>query len=179
LSNGGLSRILALTLAGMVGAAGLTACRSTKTHHSRAVVLDGRPRYPDDEGVLRGLTRRELVLDERHYKVTENLQAFSASTMETVGLGNRLSQYAQIGVNGKTAVWIAMYSAVAQLPGRPALAFHIGTLSRVAKDRVVFKDGSVLKLRHNSRTPAQPGAVVRAEIDVKRHRVDKLIVLSD
>jgi hypothetical protein len=147
------------------------------SHHAKAVVLDGRPRYPDDEGLLKAVNTKELRIDGRRYQVSQNIQAFSSSTTETVSLLSRLGQYAQVGVNGKKVVWIAMYSAAAELPGRPKLAFHVGTLVRVDKGRGIFKDGSVLKLG-SSQAPANLPASVRAEIDVARHRVDKLIVVS-
>jgi hypothetical protein len=162
-----------------VALGGLAACsKGSSGPHARAVVLDGRPRYPDDQGILTAITGESLTVDKHEYRVTENLQSFSASTLAKVSPADRVSQYVQVGVNKKTVVWIALYSAVIKRAGQRPVAFHIGGLVKASKQGLVFADGSVLRVSPTVTLPHDLPASVRVEIDVGRHRVERLTVLS-
>ncbi|MDQ1374676.1 MAG: hypothetical protein QOJ09_2014 [Actinomycetota bacterium] len=138
-------------------------------HHARAdrVVLDGRPRYPDVEGVVQSVSVKRIVLDGgRSYAVSPNLQSFSTYTLETTPLLGRLHQYVQVGLQGHTAVWVAGVGAVVRSPSAPPAAYYLGHLVRVQGRRAVFRDGTVLRL--GTGVTASPGQV-RVEIDPDRH----------
>ena len=95
-------------------------------------------------------------------------------------MGGRTGQYVQFGVKKKTVVWIATFSAIVQLPGKPPEAFHIATLKRVdAQRRAIFADGTVLKLADGVEVPSPLPAQTQAAIDVAAHSIRELVQLSD
>ncbi len=155
------------------------ACRSSAPAPN--VVLDGRPRYADDEGVVTALNTRAVVLDnQRTYAISPKLRAFASSTLQPVTLSGRTGQYVQVGLAKKTVVWVATFSAVIQLQGSPRLAFHLGTLARVdARHRAFFRDGTVLRTELAALPPEKLPVRVRADIDVDRHRIRGFVQLSD
>ena len=169
---------------GRVAVAALTlvlAVACSKGAPAPDIVLDGRPHAPGDEGVLSALTERTLSLDSRRdYRLSPKAKAFAAASLQKVPLGGRLGQYVQVGLVKKTVVWIATFSAVVQLPGKPPVAFHIATLKQVdAERRAVFADGTVLRLDSTVELPATLPAMVRAAIDVATHSIRELVQLSD
>lgn len=135
------------------------------------IALDGSPRRPNAEGVVTEVTFDKLTLDgSRTFRVHPKLQCFDSATLRTVPLLQRKGTYVQLGVAGETVRWLAGYSAVVELPGQPAMAFHVGTVVRSEAGEIVFRDGSVLKVAPGVQ-PAPAGAVARADIDVARHAV--------
>ena len=146
-----------------------SACSASSSHR---VVLDGRARYPDAEGVVVSVTPQQLTLDGgRTYRVSSVVQSFSSETLATVPLLQRSGQYVQVGLDGRTAVWVAAVGAV--FTSSPPLVYYQGVLVRIdAKRRAVFRDGTVLQLK-----PGVPGAApgfARAEIDPAAHLVVRL-----
>jgi hypothetical protein len=141
-----------------------------------AVVLDGRPRVPDEEGVVVAVSRTKIALaGGRTYSVSPRLQSFSSSTLQAVPLVQRRDQYVHLGLEGDTVVWLASISAVVRL-GEPS-AFHIGKLESLDRDqrRLVFADGTVLRLGDDVDFPPV-GRQVTAEIDPDAKRVRRLEV---
>lgn len=136
----------------------------------RPLALDGRPRYPNAEGVVEAVTVKSIRLaGGRTYKVSPKLQSFSTTTLETLPLLQRKGQYVQVGVHGDTVVWIANVGAI--LPVAPPAVYYQGTLIRAdAQGRLVFRDGTVLQTTPGVRSPV-PNGLVRAEIDPSSHRV--------
>src|SRR5688500_15904782 len=58
------------------------------------LVLDGRPRLPDAEGVVEKISFEQITLDGgRSYEVRKDLQSFSTYTLEAVPMLHRLGQY--------------------------------------------------------------------------------------
>jgi hypothetical protein len=141
-----------------------------------AVVLDGRPRHPDAEGVVTAVTRERLTLDgDRTYGVSPSLRAFSTSSLKAVPLLGRSGQYVVVGLDGDTVVWLGAVGAVLRVPGERPVTYYTGELVRVEDGRAVFRDGTVLRLASGVRAVA-PGRA-RAEIDVERHTVRVLVRL--
>ncbi|MBA3655409.1 MAG: hypothetical protein H0W70_14595 [Actinobacteria bacterium] len=169
---------MVLAIAVAVGGAG---CHHASNTSSPRLVLDGRPRYADDQGVVTTLDSQHIVLDgKRSHRLTDKVRVFATATMEPVPLSGRLGQYVQLGLKGDTIAWVATFTAIVQLPGTPRLAFHIGTLERVdAKRRAIFRDGTVLALDEEAAAPPSVPVKVRADIDVDLHRIRELVQLSD
>lgn len=139
------------------------------------VVLDGRPRVPDVEGVVQVVSRDRLVLDGgRRYDVADKPQSFSTYTLATVSLLGRKGQYVQVGLDGDVAVWVASIGAVTELGGKPTVVYT-GKLESVDGGRAVFEDGTVLRLASGVTSPVRQG-FVRAEIDPSTHEVRALVV---
>ena len=143
------------------------------------MVLDGRARPPADQGVITAVDQRHIVLDGvRSYRFDAHVVAFSTQTLQHVALLGREGQYVQVGTRRHAVAWVATFSVVVQLPGRPATAYYIGRLRRVdAGNRAVFVDGTVLRLAPG--VPAPAGAQLRAEIDPTAHDVRALVQVSD
>jgi hypothetical protein len=137
------------------------------------VALDGSPRHPDDEGVVTAISFERITLDgRRSYDVSRKLLAFSTSTRELEPMLLRDGQYVQIGLDGRTMVWMAGVAAV--VPTDPPAVYYVGRLVAVEDGRrAVFADGTVLRLA--------PGVVqrerrrFRARIDPARHVVVELV----
>ncbi|MFL6111976.1 MAG: hypothetical protein ACJ786_11570 [Catenulispora sp.] len=143
-----------------------------------AVVLDGRPRLANDEGVVTAVTKDRLTLDgKRTYSVDRNLQSFESTTLKVMPLLNRTGAYVQIGEDHGKVRWIASYTLVVTRPDQPPTAFHTGRVARTEAGRVVFADGSVLAVAPGVTVP-EAGRQARAEIDVPTHRVRALVVTS-
>ena len=140
-----------------------------------ALVLDGSPRYGDDEGVVTAVTRERLTLDGRRtFEVSPQLRAFSTRTLDAVPLLGRQGQYVLVGLDGDTVVWVASVGGVLRVPGQRPVAYYTGDLERVVNGRAEFADGTVLRVAAGVRAP--PPGRVRAEIDVDGHVVRRLLV---
>lgn len=133
------------------------------------VVLDGRPRHPDVEGVVEEISTSHVRLrGGRRYKVTRKLQAFSTTTLEPVPVLRRRGHYVQLGVEGDTAVWLAAFGAVLEL--NPPVVPYVGFLEAIRGDRAVFRDGTVLRLAPGA-ARVEPNRHARAEIDPEKKQV--------
>lgn len=127
------------------------------------VALDGSPRVPDAEGIVREVTRERLVLDgDRTYEIGDELQSFSSQTMKAVPVLQRKGQYVHIGADGDRLVWIAAVGSV--VPGERPRVYYTGELASVSDGRATFVDGTVLRLRRGVEAPVDTGFVI-AEID--------------
>ena len=156
-------------LAALVGLALVGAC-SSGGGGSAALVLDGRPRVPSDQGVVTAVSDTALTLDSaRTYRVSPSIQVFSTNTFQALPLAGRQGQYVQIGAHGTTVDWVASFSVVARLPGSPPTAFYIGVFLRTdSRGRAVFRDGTIVTLAPGVAPPA-PNSQVRADIDPALH----------
>lgn len=140
-----------------------------------AVALDGSPRYPDDEGVATALSRERITLDgDRTYDVSDDLVSFSTYNRQIEPMRRRLNQYVQVGLDGRTVVWMAGIAGV--VPTDPAAVYYQGILERVRGVRAEFADGTVLRLASGVRSPVAHGRV-QARIDPARRAVVELRVL--
>ncbi|HUR78265.1 MAG TPA: hypothetical protein VMZ22_09985 [Acidimicrobiales bacterium] len=149
----------------------LVACGADK---GAALKLDGSPRVPDDEGVATVVTRTRIELDgKRKYQVADDFVSFSTYTGELEPMVGREGQYVQLGLRGRTAVWMAGVAAVVSTPARAV--YYLGRLKHVDGERLVFADGTVLRRRRGLRVPRAGSAKLQARIDPKAHRVVELI----
>jgi hypothetical protein len=137
------------------------------------VVLDGRARRPDAEGVVDQVSRSQLTLDGHRYAVSAKLQAFSTYTLQAVPVLARRHQYVQVGLDGDTVEWLAAYGAVVRAPGAEPTVYYTGVFRRMEGGRAVFRDGSSLRLAGGIAVP-RAGTRVRADIDPERHEVRAL-----
>ena len=116
-----------------------------------------------------------LTLDgKRSYQVSQELRSFSALDLSIQPLAEAQDAYVQVGLDGRTVVWLGRISKV--VPTDPPRAFYIGRFSRVEDSddgrRVVFGEGTVLALADGVEPPAgAEGQVLQAEIDPAAHRV--------
>lgn len=141
------------------------------------VVLDGSPRIADDEGVVTALDVDGLSLTidgKRSYQVSEQLRSFSALDLSIQPLAEAKDAYVQVGLDGRTIVWLGRISKV--VPTDPPRAFYIGRFSRIEDAdkgrRIVFGEGTVISVADGVEPPAgAEGQVVQAEIDPAAHRV--------
>ena len=155
----------------MLVALALVACREG----AQRLVLDGRPRYPDVEGVVEQISFEGITLDGgRSYEVRNDLQSFSTYDLGAVPMLHRLGQYVQLGLDGKKVAWMAGIGVVVRGAG-PPVVYYNGVLVRLDGDRAIFRDGTVLRLAGGVRSPVERG-LVRAEIDPAVHRVRALVL---
>ncbi|MEW6471609.1 MAG: hypothetical protein AB1679_05020 [Actinomycetota bacterium] len=139
------------------------------------LVLDGRPRYPDAEGVVEQISFDRITLDGgRTYAVSQDLQSFSTYDLAAVPMLHRRGQYVQLGLDGKKVAWMAGIGVVVR-GAAPPVVYYNGVLVRLDDDRAIFRDGTVLRLADGVTSPVDQG-LVRAEIDPALHRVRALVV---
>jgi hypothetical protein len=139
------------------------------------LVLDGRPRIPDAEGVVEKISFEEITLDGgRSYGVRKDLQSFSTYTLEAVPMLQRMGQYVQLGLDGKKVAWMAGIGVVVR-GNAPPVVFYNGVLVRRDGARAVFRDGTVLSLASGVTAPVEQG-LVRAELDPTLHTVRALVL---
>jgi hypothetical protein len=142
---------------------------------SDRLVLDGRPRIPDVEGVVEQVSFEKVTLDGgRSYGVRKDLQAFSTYDLAAVPMLQRSGQYVQLGLDGMKVAWMAMIGEVVRGAGAPVV-FYNGVLLRLEGDRAIFRDGTVLQLADGVTSPVGTG-FVRAELDPSLHRVRALVL---
>jgi hypothetical protein len=150
----------------------LVACSARDGHR---LVLDGRPRFPDAEGVVESVSFTRITLDGgRRYGVSKQLQSFSTYDLGAVPMLQRQGQYVQLGLDGRTAVWMAGVGVVVRVAGQAPVVFYHGHLLRTDGRRAIFRDGTVLRLAEGVTSPVGTGPV-RAEIDPARHEVRALV----
>lgn len=139
------------------------------------MVLDGRPRYPDAEGVLTEVSRERVALETgKRWRLVDQPQSFSTYTLAQVSLLARKGQYVQLGLDGDRVVWVAAIGAVTRVD--PPVVYYNGELERVDdENRAIFEDGTVLRLAAGVTSPVEKG-FVRAEIDPDAGRVRRLAV---
>ncbi len=161
-----------LTLLLLAGALTLAGC--SKDDRDR-LVLDGRPRLPDVEGVVEQVSFEKITLDGgRSYGVRKDLQSFSTYDLAAVPMLQRAGQYVQLGLDGKKVAWMAMIGEVVEGAG-PPVVYYNGVLLRLEGDRAIFRDGTVLRLADGVTSPVETG-FVRAELDPALHRVRSLVL---
>jgi hypothetical protein len=139
------------------------------------LVLDGRPRLPDAEGVVEQISFERITLDGgRTYGVHSDLQSFSTYDLAAVPMLHRLGQYVQLGLDGKKVAWMAGIGVVVRTGDAPPVVYYNGTLLRRRGQQLFFRDGTVLRLADGVTSPVEQG-LVRAEIDPLRHSVQALV----
>ncbi len=162
-----------LPLLVVVGVLLLGGC--TKSDDDR-LVLDGRPRFPDAEGVVEDISFERITLDGgRSYGVSKELQSFSTYDLAAVPMLHRRGQYVQLGLDGKKVAWMAGIGVVVRTPAAPPVVYYNGVLVRLDADRAIFRDGTVLQLADGVTSPVDHG-FVRAELDPALHRVLALVL---
>ena len=160
------------TLLVVAGALLLAGCAKSDSHQ---VVLDGRPRTPDVEGVVEQVSFEEITLDGgRSYGVRKDLQSFSTYDLAAVPMLQRSGQYVHLGLDGKKVAWMAMIGEVVEGAAAPVVYYN-GVLVRLEGDRAVFRDGTVLQLADGVTSPVGAG-FVRAELDPLLHRVRAVVL---
>jgi hypothetical protein len=141
----------------------------------RRLVLDGRPRIPDAEGVVEQISFDRVTLDGgRSYGVRRDLQSFSTYDLAAVPMLHRLGQYVQLGLNGKRVAWMAGIGVVVRAAA-PPVVYYNGVLLRRDGGRAIFRDGTVLQLAAGVTAPVEQG-LVRAELDPALHTVRTLVL---
>jgi hypothetical protein len=138
------------------------------------LVLDGRPRHPDAEGVVTAVSLERLTLDgDRSWPLRRDLQSFSTYDLGAVPVLQRQGQYVQVGLRDKEVAWVAGIGVV--VAGQRPVVFYNGHLLRIDKGRAIFRDGTVLRLTDGLFIPRTMRGPIRAEIDPARHRVRALL----
>jgi hypothetical protein len=145
----GRRRLAALALVALA-AGPAAACTSSAASRTATtfVRLDGSPRVPDAEGVLVDVAGdfATITLDgKRTYKVSKALQSFSTIDGSILPLAGRIGEYVQVGLEGKTAVWIASVADIID-DGEQQLVYYTGSIAAHDGDQLTFKDGTVLTL---------------------------------
>lgn len=151
----------ALLVVLVLAASTVGGCRNDDA--ASGVVLDGSPRVPDAEGIVAEVTRDRLTLaGGKTYEIGDELQSFSSQTMTAVPVLQRKGQYVHIGAASGRLVWVAAIGSV--VPGDPPVVYYTGTVREVDGRRVVFDDGTVLRLDSSVQPEVTRGPAV-AEID--------------
>jgi hypothetical protein len=160
-----LRRVSAIVLSAVFVLA-LGACNSSD---APAVKLDGSPRLPEIEGVVAKASAEGITVDGRTYLVSRKLLSFSTYNREAVALVSTVGSYVQAGVDGKTIEWLAKIGPVsADSDGHTTVQYQ-GDLVKVDGRRLIFKDGTVLRLAPGLTVPRSPLGPTYAVIDAAKH----------
>src|SRR2546423_1275010 len=139
----------------MSGALILAGCPKSDAHR---LVLDGRPRIPDAEGVVEGISFDRITLDGgRSYGVRKDLQSFSTYDLAAVPMLQRLGQYVQLGLNGKKVAWMAWIGVVVRRPHAAPVVYYNGVLVRLDDRRGDLPGGAGAPPGGRGGAPAAPG----------------------
>jgi hypothetical protein len=153
----------------VAGAVALASCGSSS---APVVKLDGSPRIPDAEGVVQSATAGGIALDGgRRYGVSKKLIAFSTYDREPIQLARSRGSYVQIGVRDGTVVWLARIGLLTAGASGKSVVQYQGNLVRVTDRRMIFRDGTVLRLAPELKAPGNVRGSTFAVIDPKRHVV--------
>ena len=164
--------LVRLSLVLLAGALTLAGCARSDSHR---LVLDGRLRPPDAEGVVEKISFESVTLDGgRTFQVRKDLQSFSTYDLAAVPMLQRSGQYVHLGLDGKRVAWMAMIGEVVRGADSPVVYYN-GVLVRLDGDRAIFRDGTVLQLADGVTSPVETG-FVRAELDPALHRVRALVL---
>jgi hypothetical protein len=148
----------------------LGACSSGSSEP--VVKLDGSPRTPDAEGIVLKASASGITLDgDRTYEVSKKLISFSTYNHEVVALSSMLGAYAQVGLDDDTVVWISKVGPVATDAAGHKTVQYQGDLVDVRPPRLIFKDGTVLRLASGLTAPEDPEGPTYAVIDAEKHVV--------
>ena len=162
-------RVLWRSVAVIAASALAASCGSDS---SPVVKLDGSPRIPDAEGVVQSATAGGLRLDgNRSFAVSKKLIAFSTYDREPVQLARVRGSYVQVGIKGRTVVWLARIGLVTLGATGKSVVQYQGNLVRISGRRMSFRDGTVLRLAPELDAPAHVSGPTFATIDPKRHVV--------
>jgi hypothetical protein len=147
----------------------LTACGGSS---APVVKLDGSPRTPDAEGVVRTASINGITLDGgRRYDVSKKLISFSTYNRKLVPLVRMIGAYVHVGLDGDTVVWIAKIGVVTRDATGHATVQYQGDLVAVRGATLTFRDGTVLTLAKGLKPPADPLGPTYAVIDADHHNV--------
>ena len=137
----------------------LQGCSGGRGHR---LVLDGRPRIPDAEGVVEQISFERVTLDGgRSYGVRKDLQSFSTYDLAAVPMLHRLGQYVQVGLDGSKVAWMAGIGVVVRRSDAPPVVYYNGVLVRREGIRAIFRDGTVLQLATGVAPPVGPATSTR------------------
>lgn len=133
-------------------------------------------RFPDDEGIVADVNFARIVLDERRsYKISAEVASFSTHNGAVIPVLSWKGKYVHVGLDGKTAVWIAGIGLPDRSVGPPVVHYTNGLFLRVdSRRRAIFADGTVLKLARGVNTPP-PKTTVTARIDPAKHLVIEMV----
>jgi hypothetical protein len=137
-----------------------------------AVKLDGSPRVPDAEGIVKTASINGITLDGgRRYDVSKKLMSFSTYNRKLLPLVRMIGGYVHVGLKGKTVVWIAKIGVVTRDAQGHATVQYQGELVSVHGAQLTFRDGTVLTLKPGLQTPPDPTGPTYAVIDADHHYV--------
>jgi len=156
--------IVAATLALLAGCG--------RGHHT-TVSLDGTPRLPDDEGIVTAVDLTSLTLDgHRTYRVEDDLVSFSNIDLRPVPLLYTKGQYVQVGADGHTARWIG--TVAKPLGTKPPAVLYAGAVRSVGHGRVVFANGTVLRVAGNVDVAHAAGTQVDVRLRPDEHEITEM-----
>lgn len=108
--------------------------------------LDGSPRPPDEEGVVVAVDRKSIELEDgKKFGLSEDLVSFSTVNRHTISVLGTVGDYVHLGVDGDTVVWLARVGRVTVAEDKPVVLYQ-GEIKEVQGDRLLFADGTVLRL---------------------------------
>lgn len=130
-------------------------------------------RNPDDQGVIVGIDFDRLELEGGvRYDIRTDVQSFSSYNGSVTPLLSWKQRYVHLGLDrDKKVLWIAGIGIVVDSEGRSVVLYSGGVLKELDRSgRMVFEDGTVLKLAEGVSAPERDSTVM-AKIDPSTHEV--------
>ena len=161
-------------VAGVALAAALVGAACSGGEARNDLVLDGSPRIPDAEGIA-SIARPDVIeVAGTQYKVSPDLVVFSTHDLSLTPLVRWEGSYVQVGLDGKTVVWLAGVAGILS-SDRPTAEVS-GRVEDVDGDRLVLEGGTVVTLADDVEPPA-PGSFVIVRLDAISGEVREVLLV--
>lgn len=132
------------------------------TNGNSGVLETGKPRIPDDAGVVTDSTLTRIQLDgKRNYTIADKVESFKTRSHQITSLLAWEGKYVHLGLDAKKQVtWIAGIGTV--LKGTKDAVYYSGIVDKIesSKRRLYFDDGTVLQFDGRLHPPGKGTEVV-------------------
>jgi hypothetical protein len=140
-----------------------------------SILDEGRPRFPDAEGVATEVTLESIEIDGESYAIGEDVESFTTRSHEVTPLLTWKEKYVHLGLTDEGDVaWIAGIGTVIKEKGKDPVTLYTGVFERqdAETDRAVFEDGTTLALGRGVALP-EPGETL-VTLDPEEHEITKI-----
>jgi hypothetical protein len=144
----------------------LAGCPRARVDYSK------QARFPDDEGQVTDVSFEQMRIEgKRRHPIDSEVQSFSTYNGVVTPLLSWKDKYVHVGLNREgNAIWIAGVGVIDRGVDPPVVHYTNGLLKKVEGHRMIFADGTVLRVAPGVQIPAV-NSRLNVTIDANRHLV--------